>query len=292
MLSRSDIVSTAEEPIKFFLNYPKGGRYILKWEYERINEPDRYYDVAKKVVIVFVETQIDEDEKETTLEEYSFEDFITGRFEDETLNSIQLITEVYRSKGDSENAWAYKRLLRAFDKYYEHLKNYPDYPEYELLPSSLMTIVEHAIKLYDHMFTFDLIAKVKRRINAEGAVNTGYVIKSEYRHRIIKFNDELIKALVIDRNTKPEQWWAFFRGELPQNKIDWTVKTPCGHLWRFIKMIEESKILVTFPKQQWKFLELIFTFNGKPVPERFYDNHYLSRKSHKALNQAFDTFKS
>jgi len=287
-----NIESTADEPIRFFLEYHHGGHKLLHNQYKAINEPNRYYDPQKGAVVTFVVRRIDEIESETTLEEYPLEDFIRNSFEEEMQKSIQLISEVYRSKGDSENAWAYKRLLKAFDKHYERLKNYPDYPEYELLPSSLMTIVKHAIKQYDQMYSFPLIAKAKRKLIAENAVNTGYVIKKEYRPRIMEFSRELISASFIDPNTEPEQWYAFFRGEFPQDKINWIVDRPDGHLWYFIQQIEESKILLEFPKQQWKYLDHIFTFKGNSLPPKFYDNHYLNKKGMKVLDHAFHILKS
>lgn len=292
MPSKSDIVSTEEEPIRFFLNFHKGGRGILEWEYKRIDEPERYYNPEKQVVMVFVETRIDEDVKEGTYEEYSFEDFLRSRFEEETQNSIQLITEVYQTKGDSENAFAYKRLLREFDRHFERLKNYLDYPECELLPSSLLEIVSHAIKQYDQFYDFDLIAKVKKKIKTEDIVKTGYKIKGKYWPRIPGFNDALIEASFIDLKTTVEQWYSFFRGEFPRVKIKWIVDKPEAHMWYFIKKIEESNILIEFPKQQWKYLDRIFTFNGNSVTPKFYDNHYLNLKSKKILNHAFKILKA
>lgn len=278
MPSLSDIASTKEEPIRFFLDFHKGGRGILEKEYKKIDEPERYYDPEREAVMVFVETRIDEDVKEGAYEEYSFEDFLRSWFEDETQNSIQLIKEVYRNNNDGENAWAYKRLLNAFIKHFERLKNYHDYPECELLPSAFLTIVERAIKLYDQMYSFPSIAKVKRMIKAEGAVNTGYVIKSEYRPHINDFNDQLIKASFIDPSSKPEQWYQFFRGEFLRVKINWIVDKPDGHLWYFIKKIKESDILIAFPKQQWKQLGRVFSFNGDDIPQDFYKNHnYLGK---------------
>ncbi|MDI9564901.1 MAG: hypothetical protein QM301_12090 [Bacteroidota bacterium] len=287
-----NINSTVDEPIRFFLQYPYIDRESLYSLYKDTNEPDRYYDSKKNVVMVYVETRIDEDVTEGAYEEYTFEDFLRSRFEEETQNSIQLITEIYRSKGDNENIWFYKRLLKAFVNHFERLKNYPDYPECELLPSSFLTVVNHAIKQYDQMYFFPLIAKVKGMIKVEGAVKTGYVIKNEYKPRIIGFNNELINASIIDPNTKPEQWYPFFRGEFPKEKINWIVNKPHGHLWYFIKKIKESEILVAFPKQQWKYLDCIFTFNDDAVPKKFYDNHYLNKKSKKVLNHAFHILKA
>lgn len=287
-----NLESDLTEPIRFFLLYHRGGRNILERQYKVLDDPELYYDRDKHVVMVYVETLIDEDVTETSWEEYQFENYIRDRFEEETQKSIQLITETYRSKGNSENAFAYKRLLRAFDRHFERLKNYLDYPECELLPSSLLEIVSHAIKQYDQFYDFDLIAKVKKKIKSEDIVKTGYKIKGKYWPRIPGFNDALIEASFIDPKTTVEQWHEFFRGEFPKVKIKWIVDSPSGHLWYFIKKIKDSEILVAFPKQQYKYLDRIFTFNDDAVPERFYDNHYLREESKEILNKALDILKS
>ena len=117
-----NIESTIDEPIRFFLYYSQSVRENLHKQYTRLNEPDRYYDPKKKTVLVTVETRIDEDVTETTIEEWPFEDFIKSRFEDEINLSKGFISETYRTKGDSENSWAYKRLLRAFLKNHERIR--------------------------------------------------------------------------------------------------------------------------------------------------------------------------
>lgn len=290
-----NIESTIDEPIRFFLNYSQNVHENLYKQYTLLNDSDRYYDTQRKTVLVTVITRIDEDVTETTFEELSFENFINGKFEDEINLSKGFISEIYKTKGESENTWAYKRLLQAFLKNYERLSNYPDYPGRELLPAALIEIVTHSIKLYENLLNNPMVLKVKKIItNSKGAKSaTGYKIKTEFWNNISNFNEELISAKFIDDATKISMWYSFLGGNKPKSRINWIGEKPANSLWYFITKLKNDQVLKTFPKQQWKHLPMIFTFNGKEFTSDFYKDHdYLNKKAKDKLDKAIKILKS
>jgi len=286
-----DIKSTIDEPIRFFLEYPKCDRESFKTAYKNVGDFDGYYDKEKGVVMIYVEERIDEEITQTTLEEFSFEEYLEYRFEQEKSNSMSLIKEIYKNKGKSKNQWTFKRLLKAFLENYNKYSKHLEYPESELLPNALIEIVKYALKLYDKLLSDPLVSKVKEIIaNAEANnIDTGFQIRTEHLVKIKDFNQELIRIKFVDSLTVTSQWNTFFRGLIPQSRINIIAQKGPNTLWHFLKKLEHSKVMKSFPKQQFKHIPKIFTINNEEIKPDFYKNHnYLNKKIKNQLDQAID----
>jgi hypothetical protein len=291
----ADLNSTQEEPIKFFLNYPNGGRNILLIKFKKLKEYDGYYDAEKNKSFVKVDKRIDEDVVITSYEELTFDDFIRNEFDYEIEKAKSLITKFYKNHiSKDENEGAYQKLLSAFVSNYDRVKNFPSYPEAELLPFALMDVVKYALDLYRYHYNIHLERRVNEIIKKEEKVtgNTGFKLRIEYRGRISEFNEKLISSLLIDSKTTSAQWRKFFNGNFVIPRINWIGIIPHSHLWYFIIELEKSETIIEFPKQQWKNLENIFTLNGKNLPKSFYkDCGYLNEADQKKIESAINSLK-
>ncbi|WP_340114278.1 hypothetical protein [Maribellus mangrovi] len=252
-----------------------------------MEEYEGYFDNKKDVAFIVVDKRIDEDVVETTMVEFLFEDFISNKFDDEISISQALITKSFQK---DPNEIKYKDLLKTFIENYDKLKDYPHYPESELLPEALTSIVKHAMQLYSMVPTDRLKRQVENIIRGEEALTgkTGYNLKLQFKSKIAALNRDLISAKLIANKTTVVQWQQFFAEKYPSPEINWIVEKAENHIWYFINKIEESDILIDFPDQQWKYLPNSFTANGKKLSPKFYSNHnYLNRKQKDIINIIF-----
>lgn len=257
-----------------------------------MNFNDAYYDEEKEIVICEETRYIAEDETTTVLSEYPFESFLKNRFEDEIEKSNEFILKYYQAKGAGENEMLLKRFYKAWLRIFKKKDWEHSYPENEIFPQALKKLAQFVSQLYDGMFPNSPQPREFQAILSSidnEKIDTGYILNARYRSRIPRFNNSLISNLLIDTTTSVSQWYAFFRGEIPETKINWIVSDhPENHLWYFISKLLSENLLDTNPKQQWKFLRDVFLFNGEEIKSDFYKNHnYLNRKGKQKIENAF-----
>jgi|GEM_PF-1158530 len=285
--------SIPEIPIRFFLKYPKGGRDHLYKEYVKLNERDRYFDKKRNKAFELVTKQIDEDVTETSEVEFPFEDFISHQFEDEILESIDLITEYYNNPSSSDIEFEYNKLLRDFIENFENFKNFESYPESELLPSALIFIVKRILHLYRRLFPKNSLARqAKQIIEKEEKLSgqTGYNLKIGYKGRISEFNRKLIANSLVAKDTEYQQWLKFFNGKFVFPNISWTGEYK--ELWYFIISIATPDFIDKPPYHKFKHLPKIFKFKGITLDPDFYRNHnYLNKADQIKINKILNSLK-
>lgn len=277
-----DLESTIHEPINFFYKYSNFGREYLINEFINYEDNSSYYDPSKKVII---KEWWDEEDNEVGYKvsnnEYTFEEFVRMRFELQEEKSKSLIYECYKLKGESENIWLYKKLMKLFPDIIGLKNKIIDYPECELFTNSVLNIYGFVFTLYKGMLALPLLDnKVRKSLESipRPTIETSFSLKLNAKERIIPFHQKLVKKFYVDDKTNVSQWFTFFKGYVPEKKINWIAQDGLSSFRYFVNGMKNLDSLKVMPTQPYKDSLKVFLFNGNEIPPRFYQNHNSCKK--------------
>lgn len=114
---------------------------------------------------------------------------------------------------------------------------------------------------------------INRNVSKQDDSNiTGFKLKAQFSNKHMgDFYQQLITNGFILTLIDIKLFNSFFRGEIPERKINW--RKDLHELKYFIDCICNDEILEKKPGQQWKYIDKIFTHDRKKLPENWQRNH-------------------
>lgn len=274
-------ISTDNDPLKFFKAYLKSdGEEYLKKRFESYDEPyDGVYDPEKKQICHQKCLQegfqrgalLDE---ETNCYEYyiDFDEYVRDELTQQAKNSESCIQEKRKTNGDDQDLKLYKMILNECVDIHKEIIARTKLNFRIELGFLIHALYKKALELFEREHpNIPSSILAKRYFQKQKDPNiTGFKLQSLiWYSKSREFYKSLIdQRYITTRDIK--SFDKFFRGEIPKPKINWR-KDP-HELKYFIDCICNDSILEKMPKQQWIYLDEIFTCNGAELPLNWHRN--------------------
>ena len=274
-------VSTLDEPLKFFKSYLNlGGEDFLRSRFMSYYEPDGEYDEQKDLIYIqkSFPPGVQRGEllnEETNCQEYflSFSEYVPEELVRQAERSFALINEKSQSAGNDQELKLYNKILIECTEIHRKISANVDLNFSIELDYIIKALVNKTFDKFEkyHPRTPLVIATKKYFQEPETLNQTGFKLKKQVRNsRLREFYDSL-SAYSFIKDQDNLSLNAFFNGEIPKRKINWTKEL--NELKYFIDCISDELILEKVPGQQWKYLDDIFIFQGEQLPYSWHRNH-------------------
>lgn len=282
--------STIDYPILFFKAYLKSdGLTYLQNKFLTANEPDFCYNPSKDAIYVQkmfppgnLRGELLDEEFNTRDFYLTFPEFVQEEFEQQYIKSYNLILEKSKLNGQDQDNKLYRMILIDCLEMQKAVDSNPNQQFTKIINGYISRIITYVYQKFEKRYSDSLeIRRVKSYYLKRKEYNvTGFKLKTQTRNETLpEFIGYLRRHHFVTVKTKPAAILQFFQGEVPRSKIDWA--KDLHELKYFIDLIYTDEILDKKQKQQWKYLDKVFTCQGQDLSGNWHRNNNKLKNNQK-----------
>lgn len=284
--------STIESPLRFLSSYLQyeGESYLHKQfvsadevDFRFIPQRDAIY-VQKRLLPGIVRGELLDEETNTREFYLTFPEFVQEEFEHQYILSHNLIHEQSKLNGKDQDAKLYSMILIDCLEMQKVVDSNEHLQFSKILNDCISRILTYAHRKFEQRYPNSAeIRRVKSYYEKKKESNiTGFKLKTQTRNgTLLEFIGYLRRHSFVTAKATPAAILQFFQGKIPRSKIDWA--KDLHELKYFIDLICNDEILDKKPRQQWKYLDKVFSCKGQDLSKNWHRNNNKLKNNQKRI---------